>query len=95
MAAEIAFYHHEKWDGTGYPNGIAGNDIPLNGRITAIADVFDALASDRCYKKKWPLDKIYALFVEERGKHFDPKLADIFIEHFDEFVAIKNKFDES
>ena len=95
VAAEIAFYHHEKWDGTGYPNGIAGNNIPLNGRITAIADVFDALASDRCYKKKWPLDKIYALFVEERGKHFDPKLTDIFIEHFDEFVAIKNKFDES
>lgn len=94
VASEVALYHHEKWNGTGYPNGLAGTEIPLNGRITAIADVFDALASDRCYKKKWSLDKIYNLFLEEKGKHFDPNLTDIFIKHFDEFVAIKDQLDE-
>lgn len=93
VAAEVAFYHHEKWNGKGYPNGLSGESIPLNGRITAIADVFDALASDRCYKKKWPLDKIYKLFQEERGQHFDPILTDLFLEHFDEFVAIQNNLD--
>ncbi len=93
VAAEVAFYHHEKWNGQGYPNGLAGEAIPLTGRITAIADVFDALASDRCYKKKWPLDKIYKLFKEERGNHFDPVLCDLFIAHFDEFVAIKERLD--
>ena len=93
VAAEVAFYHHEKWNGKGYPNGLSGENIPLNGRITAIADVFDALASDRCYKKKWPMDKIYNLFKEERGQHFDPHLTDIFIENFDKFVAIKENID--
>lgn len=93
VAAEVAFYHHEKWNGKGYPNGLSGEAIPINGRITAIADVFDALASDRCYKKKWPMDKIYNLFKEERGQHFDPVLCDLFIEHFDEFVAIKESLD--
>jgi response regulator RpfG family c-di-GMP phosphodiesterase len=93
VAAEVAFYHHEKWNGKGYPNGLAGEAIPIAGRITAIADVFDALASDRCYKKKWPLDKIYNLFKEERGEHFDPHLCDLFIEHFEEFVAIKESLD--
>ncbi len=93
VAAEVAFYHHEKWNGKGYPNGLAGEAIPINGRITAIADVFDALASDRCYKKKWPMDKIYTLFKEERGQHFDPHLCDLFIEHFDEFVAIRESLD--
>ena len=93
VAAEVAFYHHEKWNGTGYPNGLSGEDIPLNGRIAAIADVFDALASERCYKHKWPMDKIYELFKEERGQHFDPKLTDLFIQNFDKFVAIKEKID--
>lgn len=93
VAAEVAFYHHEKWNGTGYPNGLSGEEIPLNGRITAIADVFDALASDRCYKSKWPMEKIYKLFQEESGKHFDPKLTRLFIENFDKFVAIKEEID--
>ncbi len=93
VAAEVAFYHHEKWNGKGYPNGLSGESIPITGRITAIADVFDALASDRCYKKKWPMDKIYNLFKKERGEHFDPQLCDLFIEHFDDFVAIKESLD--
>ncbi len=94
-AAQIAISHHEKWNGTGYPQGISGEAIPLYGRICAIADVFDALASDRCYKKKWPLEKVFALFQEERGHHFDPDLTDLFIAHFDEFVSIKEHLDET
>ena len=78
MAATVAYEHHEKWDGTGYPNGLKGEDIHIYGRITALADVFDALGSDRVYKKAWDNEKIFKLFKEERAKHFDPKLVDIF-----------------
>jgi PAS domain S-box-containing protein len=91
-AAIIARDHHEKWNGTGYPNGLKGKEIHPFGRIVAIADVFDALGSDRVYKKAWDLEKIYALFKEERGRHFDPKLVDIFFEHIDELLAIRNKY---
>jgi len=88
-AAIVAKEHHEKWDGTGYPNALKGEDIHIYGRITAIADVFDALGSDRCYKKAWDDEKIFNLFKEERGIHFDPKLVDIFFEHIDEFKKIR------
>ncbi|MBD3823572.1 MAG: HD domain-containing protein [Epsilonproteobacteria bacterium] len=91
-AATVAYEHHEKWDGTGYPNGLAGEDIHLFGRITALADVFDALGSDRCYKKAWDDEKIFALFKEERGKHFDPKLVDLFFENLDQFLEIRERF---
>ena len=91
-AATVAYEHHEKWDGTGYPRGLAAEDIHLYGRITAIADVFDALGSDRCYKKAWNDEKIFGLLKEERGRHFDPKLVDIFFDHLDEFLAIREKF---
>lgn len=91
-AAIVAYQHHEKWDGTGYPNGLKGEQIHIYGRITAIADVFDALGSDRCYKKAWDEERIFKLFKEERGKHFDPKLVDIFFEHLDEFKNIREKF---
>lgn len=95
-AAIIARDHHEKWNGRGYPNGLKGEDIHIYGRITAIADVFDALGSDRVYKKAWELDRILNLFKEERGQHFDPELTDIFLESIDEIVEIKNKYvDES
>jgi response regulator RpfG family c-di-GMP phosphodiesterase len=88
-AAKIARDHHEKWDGSGYPRGLRGADIHIYGRITAIADVFDALASDRCYKDAWPLEKVYDLFRLESGAHFDPNLVEIFFEHQEEFLTIK------
>lgn len=91
-AAIVAGEHHEKYDGTGYPNGKSGEDIHVYGRITAIADVFDALASDRVYKKAWELEKVLDLFKEERGKHFDPKMVDILFDNLDEFLAVKNAF---
>ena len=79
-ASIVAYEHHEKWSGGGYPRGIKGEEIHIFGRITALADVFDALGSDRCYKKKWDDEKIFTLFKEERGRHFEPKLVDIFFE---------------
>ncbi len=92
MASTIAIEHHEKWDGTGYPSGLSGEDIHIYGRITAIADVFDALGSDRIYKKAWNDEDIFKLFEEEKGKHFDPNLIDIFFENLDEILMIRNKF---
>jgi response regulator RpfG family c-di-GMP phosphodiesterase len=91
-AAIIAHEHHEKWDGSGYPQGKKEEEIHIYGRITALADVFDALGSDRCYKKAWDDEKIFTLFKEERAKHFDPKLVDIFFEHLDEFLKIRETF---
>jgi len=92
-AAIISMEHHEKWDGSGYPRGLKGKNIHLYGRITAIADVFDALGHDRVYKKAWPLDKILDLFNEGRGKHFDPELIDLFLHNLNDFLSIKEKFD--
>ena len=91
-AAIISYHHHEKWDGNGYPQGLKNDDIHIFGRITAIADVFDALGSDRCYKKAWELDKILDLFKEQKGKHFDPNLVDLFFANLDKFVEIKDKY---
>jgi PAS domain S-box-containing protein len=93
-AATVAYTHHEKWNGTGYPQGLKGEDIHLFGRITAIADVFDALGSDRIYKKAWKLEKILTLFKEERGKHFDPTLIDLFFENLDQFLKIRENFQD-
>ncbi len=93
-AAIIAYEHHEKYDGSGYPRGLRGEKIHIYGRITALADVFDALDSDRCYKKAWDDEKIFKLIKEERGKHFDPKLVDIFFEHLDEFIKIRNHYSD-
>ena len=91
-AAIISYTHHEKYDGSGYPNGLKADNIHIFGRITAIADVFDALGSDRCYKKAWPLAKILQLIKEEKSKHFDPLLVDIFLESLDEFLEIRDKY---
>jgi PAS domain S-box-containing protein len=91
-AAIIAKDHHEKWDGSGYPDGLKAEDIHPYGRMVAIADVFDALGSDRVYKKAWDLEKIYALFKEERGKHFDPDMIDVFFAHLDEILEIKKQY---
>ena len=89
-ASIVAQQHHEKWDGSGYPLGLSGETIHIYGRITAIADVFDALSSDRVYKQAWPDDKIFALIKEQSGKHFDPKLVEIFFDNLDEILAIRN-----
>lgn len=87
-AALIALQHHEKWDGTGYPNQLAQNDIHIYGRIVSLADNFDALTHRRCYKEPWSFEATKEYILEQKGKHFDPQLVDILIENFDEFVAI-------
>lgn len=91
-AAVVAYEHHEKWNGKGYPRGIKGEEIHLYGRITAIADVFDALASDRVYKKAWELDRILNLFQEERGQHFDPAVVDAFFEGLPKILEIREQY---
>ncbi|MDD5157563.1 HD domain-containing phosphohydrolase [Sulfurimonas sp.] len=91
-ASIVAHEHHEKWNGSGYPRGLSGEDIHIYGRITAIADVFDALGSDRVYKKAWDDEKIFNHFKEERGKHFDPNLIDIFFDNLDEMLSVREKF---
>jgi len=88
-AAIVANEHHEKWDGTGYPKGLKGEEINILGRITAVADVFDALGSDRVYKKAWDDEKIFDFFKEESGKHFDPQLVQIFFENLHDFLQIR------
>lgn len=87
----IALTHHEKWDGSGYPNGLAGEAIPLWGRISAVADVFDALTSPRPYKPAFPNEKAVQMLQEGRAKHFDPALIDLFLNHLDEAVAIQEE----
>ena len=79
-ALDIPYCHHEKWDGTGYPRGLKGEEIPLAARIFAIVDVFDALNSDRPYRKAWPLEKTMAYIREQSGRHFDPEVVKIFLE---------------
>jgi putative two-component system response regulator len=92
MAAEIALTHHERWDGTGYPLGLAGKDIPLAGRITAVADVFDALSTRRSYKPAFPLDKCFAILREGSGTHFDSDVLDAFFAARQEVLAIQIRF---
>jgi response regulator RpfG family c-di-GMP phosphodiesterase len=94
-AAIVAYEHHEKWNGNGYPRGLSGEDIHIYGRITALADVFDALGTNRVYKKAWDDDKIFKLFHEEKGKHFDPKLVDIFFDNLQQFLSIRDEFKEN
>ena len=94
MAHDIALTHHENWDGTGYPKGLKGTAIPLVGRITALADVFDALTSERPYKKAWSIEKAVKLIKAESGQHFDPTLVELFLEHLAEIIAIKVEFSE-
>ena len=93
--AIIALQHHEKYDGSGYPQHLASSEIHIYGRITAIADVFDALGSDRVYKKAWPLDQILAYFEQEKGRHFDPQLVDIFFANLADFIDIRNRLIDS
>lgn len=91
-AAIVAQQHHERWDGKGYGKGLKGEEIHIYGRITGMADVFDALSHKRIYKEAWPAEEVYQKLKEERGKHFDPVLTDIFLENFDEFVEINSQY---
>ena len=88
FASDVATCHHEKWNGKGYPAGLSGETIPLSARIMAIADVYDALTSERCYKKAMPPQRAFAIIEEEAGAHFDPQLARVFLDHRDEFAAM-------
>ena len=90
-ARQAALTHHEKWDGTGYPFGLAEEKIPLIGRITAVADVFDALTSTRPYKKAWPIQEAVDLLEKESGRHFDPQLIPVFLDNMDEVIRIKDQ----
>ncbi|SEO23675.1 HD domain-containing phosphohydrolase [Paenibacillus sp. OV219] len=91
-AAIVAYEHHEKWNGTGYPQGLKGEEIHLYGRITAIADVFDALGSERVYKKAWELERILILFNEERDRHFEARLVDVLNEQLPAILDIRNRY---
>ena len=91
-AQDIAGGHHEKWDGSGYPRGLAGDAIPLAARLMAVADVFDALMSRRHYKQAFPLEQVLEIMRDGRGKHFDPDIADAFLQCVDEFVDISRRF---
>lgn len=92
---EIALTHHEKWDGSGYPQGLVGEAIPLFGRICALADVFDALTTKRPYKEAWPLDEVLALITKDSGAHFDPALVDALMETLPEILEIKETYSDS
>lgn len=92
LAGIVALQHHEKWNGKGYPNGLAGEEIDINARIVAIADVFDALTSERPYKKPWTVEKAVEVIKEESGEHFDPKVVESFIKSLPEIIEIKDKY---
>ncbi len=92
-AAIIAHSHHEKWDGSGYPQSLSGEKIPIYGRIVAIADVVDALGTERIYKKAWSQEKIHNFFIEQSGLHFDPRLAKLFLDNYERFENIRKQYD--
>jgi len=91
VAEQIALYHHEKWNGTGYPHGLSGDTIPLTARIVALADAFDALTSKRPYKDPYPFEVACDIIKKECGQHFDPAVVDVFLENIDEILKIKQK----
>ncbi len=93
-AADIALYHHEKYSGNGYPNGLVGDEIPLYARMLAIVDVFDAIISKRCYKDAVPIEDVINIIKSEKGKHFDPMLVDLFLEHIDEVREVYLKYQD-
>jgi len=93
-AAIVAYEHHEKYNGKGYPRGLKGDEIHIYGAITAIADVFDALGSERVYKKAWSMDRIISMFEEEKGEHFHPILTQLFLDNLDKFIAIKEQYED-
>ncbi len=95
LGARLAHSHHENWDGSGYPDGLSGEEIPLEARIMAVADVFDALGSDRCYKDKWSNAEIRDFLIEQKGIKFEARIVDIFIDSYDEFLQIRSDHPDS
>ncbi|MFB6346838.1 MAG: HD domain-containing phosphohydrolase [bacterium] len=95
LARNIALYHHEQWDGSGYPEGLKGGEIPVEARITSVCDVFDAVLSDRPYKEPWEKERAINLILEERGDQFDPDVADCFLENVDVFLELRDRVDTS
>lgn len=95
LGATIALTHHEKWDGSGYPRRLAGNAIPLEGQVAAVADVFDALTSDRPYRRAFPIEQAVEILRAERGRHFDPRLVDLFLENVDELSELRARYTPS
>jgi len=91
LAAEVALSHHERWDGTGYPMGLAREAIPISGRIVAVVDFFDALTMDRCYRKAFSDELALAMLAEQRGAAFDPRLVDKLLDNATEFIALRNR----
>ena len=94
LAGSIALTHHEKWDGSGYPCGLVGEDIPIEGRVTAVADVFDALSSKRPYKRAFPIDKCFAILDQERATHFDPQVVDAFFDTKEQILEVRQKYSD-
>ena len=92
LARVIAHEHHEKWDGSGYPNALKGEDITIYGRITGLVDVYDALTQKRCYKEAWDFDRAVKYIQDQSAKHFDPKLVELFMKNIDEIKAISTRF---
>jgi response regulator RpfG family c-di-GMP phosphodiesterase len=92
-AMNLATYHHEKWNGKGYPYGLAGEDIPLSARVMAVADVFDALVSKRCYKEPFTFEKAISIIQEGSGNHFDPKVVEAFLASEEEVRAVAERFE--
>ena len=95
ISATIAKTHHEKWDGSGYPDGLKGEEIPIEGRIAAIADVFDALTAKRPYKQPWPTEKALGLIREESGAHFDPTIVEVFLQIVPEILEIQELYSDN
>ena len=91
-AAIVAQQHHERWDGTGYPQGLKGEEIHIFGRIAGLADVFDALSHKRVYKHAWEMDEVIENIWSQKGKQFDPRLVDIFLENIHEFAALNARY---
>lgn len=91
IAAQIARWHHERWDGQGYPDGLAGEAIPLAARLMAVADVFDSLVSPRVYKQPFSLEQARQAIIDGRATQFDPDVVDVFIDRFDDFVAVAHR----
>lgn len=94
VAREMALYHHEKWNGTGYPYHLSGEDIPLCARIMAVVDVFDALTSKRVYKDAFPVEKAFRILEESSGSHFDPKIVGTFLAHKEEVTQVLLKYQD-
>lgn len=95
MARKVALNHHEKWDGSGYPKGLKGEDIPISARIVALADVFDALTSERPYKSAWPIDKATALIRDQAGQHFDLGLVEAFFQCLPAILDIRERWQDA